>query len=151
MRPFILTFLFLFGLTAVQAHAENPVYSQPAKAVKARVEILATHSSVLQTFAGGQQTYIADVEVNKAHFVAILIDRYPVWNNAIRTSILVADQPLSMRLTRDEACDQPAHAMGMPMGNRLVYSQSFYVQIAKQESTTLPCYLIDHQQTRLAK
>ena len=132
--------------------AQNPVYRAPLKPQKATVTILAI-SSILRMVSGNQDTYIAEItsSSDKSSGMVKLIDRYRGADDPIRRTWLVQLHPLEMRLLRDEGCDVEAAYMRLSHAGTDVFDRSLGPKLEEHGSELLPCFVVDHRATRLAR
>ena len=139
-------------LLAVPAAAQNPVYRAPLKPVKATVTIMAV-SSVLRMVSGNQDTYIAEITSpgDKLPGMVKLVDRYRGADDPIRRTWLVQLHPLEMRLLRDEGCDIEASYIHLTRANVDVFDHSLGPKLEEHGTELLPCFVVDHRETRLAR
>ena len=135
------------------AGAQNPVYQTRRKPFAATVKLVALSSSARQAYAGSQDTYLAMIvqgREEKGQLVK-LVDRYRVYDDPIRRSVLQAQHPLRMRLTRDEGCDTRVDFMHASFDPADTFDPSLSSQLQDRGSSTLPCFAVDHGATRLSK
>jgi hypothetical protein len=148
-RPFAAALLIAlpFGLAA-----QNPVFTTPGKGLTAKVSIMAISTAVHQEFAGNQDTYLADVTLKDGHQTARLIDLYSGNGSPIRRSILIDREQLVMHLIRKPSCDIPTAKFFLGRTDYDVFDAGSRTLLASNPpDATIPCYLVDHDKTKLAK
>ena len=133
--------------------AQDAIYRAPIKPFKAVVRIVALSSSARQNFAGNQDTYFAEIHTGKEYGGRLvkLVDQYSDYDYPIRRSLLLAQRPLQMRLTRDESCDTRADYMHVSYELADTFDPSLPVRLEEQGTTLLPCFAVAHGATRLSK
>lgn len=135
------------GLTA-----QNPVFTTPTRKLTAKVSIMAISTAVHQEFAGNQDTYLADVTLKDGHQTARLIDLYSGNGSPIRRSILVERKQLVMHLIRKPSCDLPTANFFLGRTDYDVFDAGSRTLLdSSPADTIIPCYLVVHDKTRLAK
>lgn len=131
--------------------AQNPVFTTPTKNLTAKVSIMAISTSVRQEFAGNQDVYLADVTLKDGHQTARLIDLYSGNGSPIRRSILVDRKQLLMHLVRKPSCDIPSSKFFLGRTDYDIFDTASREALTATPDATLPCYLVIHDKTRLAK
>jgi hypothetical protein len=132
--------------------AQNPVFILPSKRVTAKVNIMAISTSAHQEFAGNQDVYLADVALKDGHETARLIDLYSGNGNPIRRSILVERKQFVMQLVRKPSCDIRVSNFFLGRTDYDVFDTASRSLLASTpQDSVIPCYLVDHDKTKLAK
>ena len=141
------------GLQTASAAAHRSVFALQSKPVRAQASILATSSSSRQSFAGGQDIYLVNLQQKndpEPQF-ARLIDNYPGYGLPIRSAVLQSRAVLSMKVIRDRGCDVPGSEVFLPEGERDVYDASVRQQLEGRGSAIVPCYRTVHDSIGFAK
>ena len=118
---------------------------------KARVKFLATSTLIRGTFGPNEDTYLAELSLNKdsEHVLIRLIDAYPNEAPPLSREDLTAPSGITLRVRRDFECDRPYEQMitrtapGDPMAI-LPVRLEFQPQLERAPSSNarLPCYRI---------
>jgi hypothetical protein len=147
-RPFTAALLLVLPLVLA---AQNPVYITPGKQLVAKVAIMAIGTAVHQEFAGNQDTYLADVALKDGHRTARLIDLYSGNGSPIRRSLLTERKPFVMHLIRQPNCDVASGRFFLGRTDYNVFDTASRAALAENPEANIPCYLVVHDKTRLAK
>jgi hypothetical protein len=121
------------------------------KGQKARVTFLATSTLIRGTFGPNEDTYLAELSLDKdsEHVLIRLIDAYPNEAPPLSQQDLIAPSGITLRVRRDFECDRPYGQMiirtapGDPMAI-LPVRLEFQPQLERVPSSNarLPCYRI---------
>jgi hypothetical protein len=131
--------------------AQNPVFTTPTKNVVAKVSIMAISTTIHQAFAGNQETYLADVSLKDGHQTARLIDLYSGNGDPIRRSLLTDRKQFVMHLVRQPSCDIASNHFFLDRSDYNVFDTASRLALSQTPDAILPCYLIVHDKTRIAK
>jgi hypothetical protein len=118
---------------------------------KARVRFLATSTLIRGTFGPNEDTYLAELSLNKGNERVLirLIDAYPNETPPISLEDLTTPTGVTIRVRRDFECDRPFEQMimraapGDPLAilpERLEYQPQ--LTSTPQPDSRLPCYRI---------
>lgn len=145
-------FALAVALGSAPFHGQNPVYRAHIKPLKATLTILA-FSSIVRMSSGNQDTYLAEVSSGEDGLRGLikLVDRYRGADDPIRRIWLVQLHPLQMVLVRDEGCDSEANLVHISPAEADIFDPSVRPRFAEQGQEIIPCFLVDHKATRLAK
>jgi hypothetical protein len=136
----------------MDALAQNPVYDASANRQSAEVKILAISSSIEAGAGGSQEIYLADVRFGAStHQMAKLVDAHPRHYSPILRSVLVSRHLLRMTLVRDPNCDSTGKDFFLAPGDSNIFDPSTRSILNDQASEVIPCFLVIHEDTRLAK
>ncbi len=138
-------------VAAANAAKKQSPFTNQSKPMKARVRILAVSSSSRQSFAGNQETYLADVELKGNHQFVKLVDQYPGFGLPIRRDLLRNQQVFGMKVTREPECDAPASTIYLRQGDATVFDGSVRDTLTTHAADAIPCYKTLHQTIALAK
>jgi hypothetical protein len=132
--------------------AQNPVYNFAAKPHKAEVKVLAISSSTHSGVSGNQEIYLAEVRFKGTTLqIAKLVDTYQSTGFAIRRSVLTDRHLLRMTLVRNPDCDSTGESFFLPAGDSNVFDSSAGSALSERASENIPCFMVVHEATRLAK
>lgn len=155
MRSFSCNFvaplaLLLLGTGVVTA--QNPVYNFSAKPHMAEVRILAISSSAHTGVSGNQEIYLAEVHF-KGNTLAMakLVDAYQSTGVAIRRSVLMDRHVLRMTLVRNPDCDSTGKSFFLPADASNIFDAGTRSALSDQGAENIPCFVVIHAATRLAK
>ena len=117
------------------------------------VKILALSSSVHHGFGGNQDIYIGEARLRRDTDPQLirLIDRYPNYEVGLRHSILAQHRSLRMKVVRNEGCDQAAKNVFLSQSEADLFSDTLRGSLSQSPHEIVPCFLIRHDATRLAK
>ncbi|WP_156993797.1 hypothetical protein [Terriglobus sp. TAA 43] len=142
----------LLGVATTLTAAQPTPFTNQSKPMKAHVRILAVSSSSHQSFAGDQDTYLADVSTkdNEHQFVK-LVDQYPGFGLPIRPDLLRNQQVFEMEVTREPECDAHASDIYLRPSDSVLYDGSVRDTLNTHAADAIPCYKTLHQTIKLAK
>jgi hypothetical protein len=154
MHPRYWTCVLLIALAAVGeafASAQNPAYELRAKRQRSAVGILAISTSVHQG-SGNQEVYLADVvHEGNMHQLAKLVDTYPSSGRPVLRLILAERHLLQMTLIRNPECDSTGQSFFLGTGDANIFDAETRRILQDRSSETIPCFMVVHEATRLAK
>ncbi len=142
----------LLGITATLSAAKPTPFTNQSKPMKATVRILAISSASRQSFAGNQDTYLADVSTKGTdHQFVKLVDQYPGFGLPIRPDLLRGQQTFTMKVTREPECDAASTDIYLRPNNSVLYDASVRDTLATHAQEAIPCYKTLHQTIKLTK
>lgn len=131
---------------------KHSAFGNQSKPMKATVTMLAISSSSRQSFAGNQDTYLADVSVKDGdHQFARVIDQYPGFGLPIRDSVLHGHTLLKMKVTREPECDVPGSQVFLRPGDSALFDASVRDSLTTHYADPIPCFRTLHQTISIAK
>lgn len=140
-----------FFLFPLMGRPQNPIYHTKLTKQYASVVILATSSSV-HIGSGNQEIYLAEISIHGAEQqLAKLVDRYSVVDYPVRASLLREHRTLKMHLIRHERCDVEEQNFFLPRNPKMIFDESAQSKLKENAAWVIPCYLVVHEDTRLAK
>lgn len=114
--------------------------------------MLAVSSSSRQSFAGNQDTYLADLQdKDGGHEFVRLIDQYPGYGLPIRDSLLREKVVFTMKVTREPECDAPGAQIFLAPSERVVFDGAVRGTLLARQAELVPCYKSLHSTIRVAK
>lgn len=141
----------VFSAYGAKTFAQSSVYYVKESAHRADVNILAISSSV-HLGSGSQEVYLADVSFQKgAPQLAKLVDMYSANGYPVRQALLREHRALQMELIRQEQCDVKGREFFLPSDPDMAFDLNVRVELKDRAEATIPCFLVIHDATRLAK
>lgn len=128
---------------------QNPVYEVRFKAIQVEAHILAVSTEIRSVHGEDEDIFLAEISSKGAHTELVkLVDRYK--GQPIRRVLLRDRASFRMHITRTPSCDAPAQ--GFFLGaERNIFDQRTGGRLKEAGSEDLPCYLIEHDATKILK
>ena len=142
---------FYLLLPCIELTAQNPVYVPTDKPHRAEVRILILSTAAHQGFAGNEEVYLAEISFKSGeNQLAKLVDTFSSSKQPIRRTVLLDHHPLRMVLTRKQECDSVRRDFFVGRDDN-IFDLSAVTILKTLANESLPCFVVDHDATRLAK
>lgn len=125
-------------------------YPKDDRPFNAHVQVLALVSSTHQVYAGDQQNFVAALlGKDGTEEPVLLVDQFRAAGDPIKPSLLRGHAKFGMRLTRQERCDHSAAETYTMLDPLKTYDAGVLEGLKEHGPAILPCFMVDHEQTRV--